>query len=309
MGNCLVTKLKETVNNNNLPIFGQTTVELYYTGYDTTDWTTIQTNSNGQVLMTITNGNIQPAGDNKNPIQPHGSWAGWIRREQSSYAELTFESCYNLLYLNISGVNKIKGLSSVLSSLNGYAFGSNNSDLIKNILIESAKHNNYQHCTIQAQLETMMPAIPYAEAVAQANMSSLIYWNVAYAGLCSWFSNSTLQSYRGPGNLEDLPVTIRELDAIDTIGYRMTGNLNTLIQKFIAASRTSGTIKFNGWPSAFTDITFTNNGTTTAWSVYLISIGLANNKPTFISWNSQGQITFSQDIAPEDYVPADPVHE
>ena len=304
MGNCLVTKLKGTVDNDNLAKFGQTILKFNQTGgNDSLDWFDLLTNSNGEVAITSPNGgNYVIAGDG-NPIPANTRGTGWLRKASSGITDFIFDSCYNVgLIYNVSYIHEAKGLGSLLYSLKGIHYSHCDLPFITGLFTELSRHSDFKYISGYSS-----PAISEDIVVAaiNANINSLKEVQVNCVPASAVTNSSIIQIFKGCGNLEDLPITIRNFGSYDEEGYKITGNINTLITKWITAGRTSGTIYFNEWLTAFPNITINNGSEVISLASYMTSLGLNTNGTVYISWNAQGQITLAQGTAPADYVGPD----
>lgn len=199
-------------------------------------------------------------------------------------------------------IHEAKGLGSLLYGLKGIEYSHCDAPFVTDLFTELSRHSDLKYISGHYS-----PAISEDIAVVaiNANINSLVQVHANCVPVSAVMNSSIIQMFEGCGNLEDLPITIRDFGSYDEEGYRMTGNINTLITKWITAGRTSGTIRFTEWPIAFPNVTINNESEVVSLTTYMTSLGLNAEDTVYISWNAQGQITLTQGTAPADYVSPD----
>lgn len=303
MAKCFVTNLKGIINNDNLPYLGKTTLSFNAAGESDLDWFILDANSGGPVSMQISNGNIVVS-SGTNPVPASGTVNGWIRKGVTGITNVTFDSCYNVNKIIVNKIESSKGLKGMMSALKVIQCGYVSETFQNSFFAELASQSHFESVDF-----SFSPLVSNAlsQAALQANIGTLK--RVSYLGVnTSHISNSQcLQVFTGSGDVADLPTTIRDFNSVDSVGFKMFGNINEWVEKAIAAGRTAGAIRFKGWPSSFTDITINNGSSNVSLASYMTSQGFDPNNSVYIGWNSQGQITLTQGTAPADYTAPDPL--
>ena len=242
MGNCLVTKLKGTVDNDSLVKLGQTIFRFMQTGGENTrDWFEISINGGGELSMLTPNGGSVVLNTGSNPGLANSRMTGWIRKAPSGLTDVVFDSCYNVdSIINMSNIEEAKGLSSMMYNLRGVVISYAGEAFVADFFTEMAKHSHFvnvlfYNCNIPADL---------ALAAIRANLGSLKQFGAKEVPCSAVSDSSVIQVFKGCGNLEDLPVIIRDMSGFNVDGYRISGNISTWVAKAIAGGRTTGTVRF-----------------------------------------------------------------
>lgn len=295
MNECLVTKLKNKIDENSLPYLGKLEVNLSYVPDSTSSQRFIRIVTNKNVTVT-TNAGFAPSNANSTVIVPNHKGDLTVSELKADGTKVVIEDVYSLRYI-LLGQSKFKlnGFESAFygDNFKGFYMRMDEFDcsLIKNpSKIEAITINLINGLKI-SNIDVLDKCVNLKVLSLQNGLNPLMNYNQLLK-----YSNLRVAVGFG-GSIDTLPLNIERFYVISSIN---TGSINNLISSFVSRGRTSGHVKAD-WLFASRLVTY--NGTPMA--EYASNNGLSIQQSCYISWNNNS-ITFSN-TAPEGFQEKDDV--
>lgn len=283
MNECLVTKLKSSVQDENLIMLGKITYTIpYKDGASNSHYHIILCASGRPVRITIDSTFVQ-------------NGLPYAVCEPNKLIELnavptgrdinvTIESVYDIRFIQVSTAfdNPPLGFESAFynSDFRGFRLNLNEG---WGIDLKDIKYLNQIRVLGFGEYKGV---IMNPELIQ--NMSNLIEWDVNTIPLpISLFVNLKKLKFlnRFQGSINTLPLNINDMFIS---GNYVVGSLNSAIQSFISRGRLNGTIRLQ-WLTATNGVTI-NDISAKLWGS---SNGVSPSEETYVSWTSDGSFTIS----------------
>ena len=297
MNNCLVTKLKDVVNNDNIEKLGEVKFVMNNgNGSNESDWIVIG-NGGSTPITYDTNGTLESSVSNNwvNKVVPANSIIYGFVRKTAVPADTTYFTInpkYNIERLQINHLNNIIGGKWVFKNIRALYLHTNS-----DIYLSGIEEN-----TNLVYLNSNIINNDFAEIILSNNISNLKIFDIPhyYIGDDKITMMQKIQQLSYNGDIANLPKSVILVNSNQS--YPIHGT----IESFVACMRSNGRIKgcvlLNFWSAAFKDLTYGG----ISLSQHMINIGLNNRKPVYLSGTADN-ISFVQDTAPVSYIAPDTI--
>lgn len=273
--NCLVTKIKGSVNNDNLPIFGKVKLLIEHVDNPTVDdkWFVLLAGSSPCKITFVNTAPIvgQYAGETEVTVPANTAFVQNIDLSGNNIAIIV--DAYSMAGFQQKHVIDIVDYRSLKYGdfING-DYSGNNSD-VKNKIAEI-----FNTRTGIKYLSN----IPVSDETVVRNAATLISCRVTDPILIKDATNLLSCEIMMTGNIEYIPASIKNLG----INNNVTGSVTALVNKFRAAGRTSGKIRVI-WLTTNPYLTIDNgSGTEILVSEYVIAHGLPQQAESYLYWTA-----------------------
>ena len=273
--NCLVTKLKGVVQNDNLPILGKVVINLQKVADATAaqQWLLVRTGPQGGTPVKLVNTELDShPGMTELTLSANGLYSGHLDLSRDN-AQLVLGNVYNIQEVIIGYPPK--------STLGGESFGYGS--LIFYQVGSSPAPNDHKEI-----LKNCKNLIGYSASWTNTLSADELYALIDNNPNLKVLQGLSAPEFRLPyntdrvlkdvtpmlGNLADAPTTLCRLYCENYGG--LTGSVTDFVNKMRAAGRTSGKIIIS-WPAS-QYITLNDNGEEITGSVYCTRHSLANTE-------------------------------
>ena len=289
MNECLVTKLKSSVNDESLPLFNKMRIFYEYQQEPTANTEFIRLTTGENPVKLISTSPFKDsiyAGKYEVVVPAKTKWENHVTNKVGG-ATVTLESVYDVLYTSLSlgrTTNKVD-FNSFLVNCKCIEI---NLEQSADFTIDFAKCKNTlkgisaYNCKFE-NVEYLSKHDIRRIYTSRANIEKLI----PYLDLSKLEEAAFL-----PLDLSDFPVSLRRCDFSDSIG---SGSVESYVEKLRASGRTSGSI-YTPWITSNYNITF-NNMPIKQWAS---QNGVISSQNTYLVWTSNS-ITIQKE-KPADYV-------
>jgi hypothetical protein len=242
MGNCLVTKLKATVDNSDLITLGKVILTLPELEDSTPDTKRSYYIEGNNVNVKIENGTMWVGGVRYTEFNTStfGGSVGGLITGIASGGTIIIDA-YNVVKLQLPGTDE-NGIEQLFATNTFKAFLNSDPGVygIARGLIKNATGLLYLNDTTSGTAQIGLTDTEIEDFV-ERNPGILVL-NIRQDIPTSAISNTSIQEISlGKGDVKNLPATIKKFTASS-----LTGSITELVEKFRAAGRTSGKIPVGG---------------------------------------------------------------
>jgi hypothetical protein len=280
--NCLVTKLKGSVQNDNLPILGKIIIEIPQMEQTSNNsYMVVASAPNASVNMELVNSTVIdgfPAGADTFTISPNVIISGHITVTNSGQRVIL--DAYNVRTIQQALATNIIGLESLNYGVPKRVHFENALDAVNMLKLKNIE------CLFSTVPSVSNEAI---QTFVDNNRETLVYTEFR---LTSAVIN-TLPKLSGTAisntNIEDLPSRLNFL----YFGANCTGSVNTLIDNWRNAGRTSGKIQ-TPWLSNSVDTTIDTGSGSVSTTQWCIDHNITAGRSVYLSWDANS-LTITND--------------